>query len=648
MVFLALALVPRLALAADAWNVGDVGRPGQLTIYGRSPEGSLRGLPLAIGDFNGDGRADVIITPMNADSGPNRDRQRAGEAIVLFSAGTIGGEIDLLALNDGALPASATVIYGAKANDFLGTEVFTGDVNGDGFDDAIIGAQYGDGPDNRLNCGEVVMFWGGPSVGGRRIDLAALEPDDPITLIFGATGSNRVDDSGERLGVWVGAGDFDGDHVADVLMGADQVNGPDGQRPHAGMTYVLYGSSALRALATIDLASTDLPLTRVHGIDPEDHSGSTVRAFDLNGDGVAELIIGAGLNRASAAVGPLGIAGTGHGSAGGDGPDNSTPQAGEAYILYGQMGVRPDVIDLRAPPPSTVFIYGVDSRDAYGEELYAGDFNGDRFGDVVIGALTGDGPGNARPDAGEAALILGSADLPGSTILLATQPPKVTFFYGASQRAIAGDTVLMADLDADGKDELIIGSPMAAPGGRVNAGTVSVFFGTDAQLPTEIDLAAPPVGFEPFVIEGGSDGDILMYSGSRGDVDGDGFTDLALNGMGADGFNDQIDFAGDVYVLSGFEVSQAAGRVTASPTPTPTNTTTPTITPTTTSTPLPCAADCDGNRKVTTDELIRGVRIALGSMPVGDCLAVDFDHNQMVSVDELVMGVAAALHGCSS
>src|SRR5215468_3222650 len=133
---------------------------------------------------------------------------------------------------------------------------------------------------------------------------------------------------------------------------------------------------------------------------------TAARRFDLDGDGAAEVLIGAGLNRLSAQIGPGGML-DGHGSGGGDGPDNFCDptglqcEIGEAYIVWGQRGERPATIELTSPPPSTTIIYGIDRGDAYGEELFAGDFNGDGWGDVAIGAITADGPNNSRPSAGE-------------------------------------------------------------------------------------------------------------------------------------------------------------------------------------------------------------------------------------------------------
>jgi cysteine-rich repeat protein len=582
---------------------------GQWTIYGRTAGGAGLGLPLVTGDFNGDGKADVIVTPMNANSGPGQTRNRAGEAVVILGAQMIGGERNLNALDPNMLPSDVSLVYGADAFDYLGTEVFAGDLDGDGYDDTMLGAQHGDGPGNtRAAAGEVVIVWGGPNIGGQVIDTAVAPVADvntlryPYTVIYGAG-------AGDRLGVWVSAGDFNNDGTADALLGADQGDGPPGSpRTHAGETAVVYGGAHLPLLAMIDLNNPGVPVTTIYGIDAEDHSGCTVRAADMNGDGPADLLIGAGLNRLSAAVDAAGNF-TGHGTGGGDGPTDTRANAGEAYVVYGQANTCvpsntcPASIDLAAPGGQVVTtIYGVNANDAYGEELFAGNFAGHADGslDLLVGALTGDGPSNTRSNAGEAALIIGDgvfAGMASNTIDLATPPSNVTFFYGAVAGDIAGDTAMLGDIDDDGKDDLILCSPTASPGGRTNAGTAAVFFGTSAALPASIDLAAPPAANMPFMIEGNSVGDILCYSGAVGDVNGDGTTDLVLNVMGGDGFNDLVGTAGDAYVLDGVKVRAAAGHEptptgtpptstpSLSPTPIPTRTGTRTRTPTITRTP---------------------------------------------------------------
>jgi len=559
---LALVSLPFTSASGRAapWDVADTARAGQWTIYNRVAGGANLGLPVAIGDLDGDGRGDVVVAPMNADSGPDGTRSRAG-AVAIALGGELEGILDLAALDPGALPARVTLVYGADALDLLGTQVTVADLDGDGYGDAVLGAQNADGPGNaRIGAGEVAVLWGGPAFGGRVVDLA-----DPgagaVTLIYGAA-------AGDRAGTWVGAGDFDGDGTTDLLVGADQASGPDGSRHHAGATYVLYGGTALRAQPAIDLASSALEATIIDGVDAEDHSGATVRGFDVDRDGVDDLLIGAGVNRLSSSIDDSGESGA-HAFAGGDGPANERDNAGEAYVVFGTRGGRPARIDLRTPPASTAVVYGVDPGDTWGEEINAGDFDGDGRVDLVVGALTADGPANARGNAGEAALILGVPGFRGRVVDLASPPAGVTFFEGAIAGEIAGDTALLTDLDSDGRDDLVVGRPGANPGVGAKAGATDVFFGRAEPLPGRIDLGAPPAEWLPLAIAGGSAGDILAYSGAAGDVDGDGFADIVLNGMGADGFGDFLPGAGEVYVLSGARLAEAHGQPEATPTETP-------------------------------------------------------------------------------
>ncbi len=636
-IFLIVSTVEAVC-AQEVWRVSDVDQRGQWTIYNRTANGSLLGMPVTLGDLNGDMMADAVLTPMNADSGPDRSRPSAGELSIVLSSGVLAGEIDLALVSPDNLPESVTLVYGRDPRDLLGTETAAADIDGDGYDDIIAGAQLGDGPNNsRPGSGEVVIVWGGPDFGGQVIDTADQDAD--VSFVYGA-------DAGDRLGVWVFFGDLDGDGIQDAILGADQGDGPDNNRGDIGETYVIYGGSHLRAEREIDLANTTIARTVVYGIDPEDHSGTTVRAGDLDGDGTDELIIGAGVNRLSASVAE---SGNGHGFRGGDGPEGDRDRAGEAYALFLGKDARPATIDLRSPPSSMVVVYGADAGDTFGEELFVGDFNGDGFGDIAVGAIVGDGPGNSRPNAGDLALIIGGPDLPGSIIDLRTPPDNVTIFHGRSAGAIAGDTAMFADVDADGMADLVIASPNEPVSGVRQVGTTHIFFGTAAPLPAVVDLGAIPGDLDYLLIEGSGVGDMLAYSMGAGDSDGDGITDVMLNVMDGDGFNNSLPSSGDAHVLSGRELSRAAGRPLRTATPTPTmGPPTPTLTMApATPTPGGCPGDCDGDGRVTVAELVRGVRIVLGVEQLSACPAMDADGNGTVAVNELIGAVNAALGGCS-
>jgi hypothetical protein len=104
---------------------------------------------------------------------------------------------------------------------------------------------------------------------------------------------------------------------------------------------------------------------------------------------------------------------------------------------------------------------------------------------------------------------------------------------------------------------------------------------------------------------------------------------------------------------AGFAVRIGAELTGDAPTPTPTATpataSTPTSasTPTATPPPAPCVGDCSGEHRVTVDDLIKGVNIALGNVAIDVCAAFDLNGDGRVEVNELISAVASALNGCA-
>lgn len=187
------------------------------------------------------------------------------------------------------------------------------------------------------------------------------------------------------------------------------------------------------------------------------------------------------------------------------------------------------VYDLSAQSPPFV-AYGIDSGDfTHGfSSVAAGDFNGDGAPDLLVGAPFADGPGNAREDAGEAYVIFGQPQLSGS-IDLAEGEQDVTVF-GATAGDNLGLTVLAADINGDGLDDIVVGAPGVSDVGgrdeRTDQGRTYVFFGSE-DLAESFDLGAGPEAFD-FVITGAEGFSRIGHALAGGDVNGDEVTDLIL------------------------------------------------------------------------------------------------------------------------
>ena len=232
---------------------------------------------------------------------------------MIFGKSTGFADIDLATLT----ATQGFRIFGADAYDQSGFSVSSaGDVNGDGFDDLIIGARFGDASGNaKSDAGESYVIFG-KSTGFADIDLATLTATQGFR-IFGT-------DADDRSGCSVSsAGDVNGDGFDDLIVGAPYGDASGNAKTYAGESYVIFGKST--GFADIDLATlTASQGFRIFGADADDLSGISVSsAGDVNGDGFDDLIIGALC---------------------GDAAGNAKSNAGESYVIFGKARALPTSI----------------------------------------------------------------------------------------------------------------------------------------------------------------------------------------------------------------------------------------------------------------------------------------------------------------
>jgi len=337
-------------------------------------------------------------------------------------------------------------------------------------------------------------------------DLATTPAD---VTVFGADAGDYLAD---RFSL--AAGDFNGDGVDDLLVGAPLGDGPDNGRENAGEAYIIFGTA--NPPAQVDLAQG--AAFTVFGERPGDNLGFTVAAGDVNGDGRTDALIGARFA--------------------------DTPRvqdAGKLYVVFGRAGLA-GTLDL-AEAKADVTITGNLPSGFLSIALAAGDVTGDGIDDMLLGEAGGDGPDGRRQDAGQALVVPGAKSLPAD---IDAESAAVFTVYGAQPGDSLPNDLAAGDIDGDGRAEMIIGSPFSDAPLRPDAGKVYI-----VPVPTKggrLDLASRGEYRE---MTGGGRKDGLGFQVAAGDVNGDGFADVIAGARDADGPEDALNNAGEVHVWLG-------------------------------------------------------------------------------------------------
>ncbi|MGF2040133.1 MAG: beta strand repeat-containing protein [Nostoc sp. CmiVER01] len=507
-------------MANSTFNLLALNGTNGFTINGIA-QGDISGISVSnAGDINNDGIDDLII---GADGASPNGIYGAGQSYVVFGRRNLGssGILNLSDLNG----TNGFLINGIAADDFLGNSVSNaGDINNDGIDDLIIGAELASPNGNSLAGQSYVVFGGGNLGSSGILNLSDLNGTNGFLI----NGIAKYDTSGNSVS---NAGDINNDGIDDLIIGARGAS-PNGNSL-AGQSYIVFGGGNLGSSGILNLSNLNgTNGFLINGIAERDHSGTSVsNAGDINNDGIDDLIIG------TDSASPNGKAG-----------------AGQSYIVFGGRNLGSSgILNLSDLNGTNGFlINGIAAFDYSGISVSnAGDINNDGIDDLIIGGYNASPNGKAR--AGQSYIVFGGRNLGsgGSLNLSELNGTNGFLINGIAERDNSGYPVSNAgDINNDGIDDLIIGAGTASPNGINKAGQSYIVFG-GRNLGSGGSLNLSDLnGTNGFLINGIAAGNLLGNSVSNaGDINNDGIDDVIIGAPTASPNGNS--YAGQSYVVFG-------------------------------------------------------------------------------------------------
>ena len=461
--------------AAD-WRIdlGEVAAGRGLKIVGEAA-GDLAGSSVAgIGDVNGDGRGDLLIGAYENDAGGTG----AGAAYVVYGRDNAG----TIELSDVAAGVGGFKITGERAGGQVGQQVHAaGDVNGDGRGDLLIGA-YGDEEGGVGRAGAAYVVYGRESWGAVNLDDIAAGVGG-FKIVGEAT---HQADTGSALA----AGDINGDGLSDLVVGAlrDSTEGAQ----NAGAAYVVFGTSSAPAKVQLSDVAAGLGGFKIVGPAQWAAGGAVAVSDDINGDGLPELLVGAG-----------------------------GAQGQATFVVYGKADTAKVLLEE---------IPGGDGARGYAIRGGGPGGGGGGAGSVVagIGDLNGDGRGDVLVGAAHASFVVYGQTVQ-TNVLLSDVGAGAGGFRIDRVAGVYPAGVAAGDLDGDGRPDLLFSSTEVSDTSR---GAGYVLFGSGLLGVRGNDVIEGGEGDDTLVGGGGND---ILNGGTGGDVLNGGEGDDTLNpGTGID------------------------------------------------------------------------------------------------------------------
>jgi len=417
------------------------------------------------GDVNGDKIPDIVIS----------DYQYPNPSIVYVIYGRKTGYIDIdvsTMTSEQGFKITGALLCGSDNTNLIS---ISGDVDGDGVHDIIIGASLTDS-----SKGAAYVIYG-KNGGYTDFDVSTLTSDKGFKIIGPAGGV------GWSLNTKL---DINGDKINDILLGAHRDGGT------AGAAYIIYGQTARDS----DLTLATMPASRgfkISGFTAGYLGASLASAGDFNGDYVEDALITA---------------------------PGASSLVGNAYVVYGKNGSLSDFPILSMPATEGFTLTG---QSPYSKLALvasdAGDFNNDSISDIVMSAW------DASTVEGYALIFYGKKGGPADLSTSAITPSDGFKIQGVTSGDQFGSSLSsIQDINGDGITDLLIG----AKGYSSNLGALYIIFGRTDQ-PSTIDLSTL-TSDEGVKIVGSLASGTLGYSvRSLGDINQDGVSDVIVSAPGA-------------------------------------------------------------------------------------------------------------------
>jgi len=449
-------------------------------------------------DLCGDGIYDVIITAdqtwVEVDSTHAGLERQVGQAYVFFGAPNLSGSYDL---------ANADLIlHGEDAGDHFGSSIANaGDIDGDGMDDLLIGADVADTQDcmDDPACaseytGAAYVLYGKNLCNVRDVGLS-------YDLKF--TSSRPKEGLGNSV---AGGFDFDADGYSDIVIGSNEANligAPTAL--NWGAIYVIKNVRNMAGVVNVDDFGTNDDMAKFLGeAEYQQFGHAVINAGDLDGDGYGDFAASA-FNTADF-------------------------EQGAVYSLYEITAAHwTHSIEHDMYTEADLVIDGVSDNNLGRSLSSAGDFDGDGYDDLIIGGPRAD---EGYTDSGSAYIfygpLSGSYDSDGADVTV----------NGYDTQDFVGSFVLGGgDVDGDGYDDVLIGGSRIDDF-AVRAGRVCLLPGGQTLYSSVAYSLSGPLNFTPihlvcvdgdaYVDQLGGNGAYESIEGTMADINGDGYSDWGL------------------------------------------------------------------------------------------------------------------------